>query len=383
MKFAHLGDCHLGGWRQPQLNELNLKAFQQAIDTGIQQKVDFILIAGDLFDSPYPPIDTLKDTFNCFKKIKDAKIPVFLIAGSHDYSISGKTFLDVLEQAGFCQNVARFEQHGDDILLNPTVYQQAAIYGYPGKKSAMEVEDIERIKLQDTPGLFKILMLHTAIKDAVPTLPLKAVDQDKLPEVDYLALSHLHINYQKPGRAYSGPTFPTDLAELEELQGGSFYIIENGIPKRHEIKLNEICSITLEISNALSATDMILEEVKRKNLQNKIVIIKCHGILQQGTTADINFPLIEKECKNLGALVVLKSTAKLHMNEPSLTLNLVNAEDVESQILKQFETANPGPFNAHTPGLLRALEGEKLDDETSAIFQDRLLAECKKVLKIS
>ncbi len=382
MKFAHLGDCHLGGWRQPQLNELNFKAFQQALDTCIKERVDFILIAGDLFDSPYPPIDTLKDTFNCFKKIKDAKIPVFLIAGSHDYSISGKTFLDVLEQAGFCQNVARFEQHGDDILLNPTVYQQAAIYGYPGKKSAMEVDDLERIKLQDTPGLFKILMLHTAIKDAVPTLPIKSVDQDKLPTVDYLALSHLHINYQKPGRAYSGPIFPTDLAELEELQCGSFYIIENGMPKRQEIKLNEICSISLEISNALSATELILEEVRRHNLREKITIIKCHGILQQGTAADINFPLVEKECRKQGALVVLKSTTKLHMHEPTLTLNLANAEDIEVQILRQFETENPGPFNTHAPGLLRALEGEKLDDETSAIFQDRLLAECKKVLNL-
>ena len=40
-----------------------------------------------------------------FKKLYDANIPCFIIAGSHDYSVSGKTFLDVLEHAGFCKNV--------------------------------------------------------------------------------------------------------------------------------------------------------------------------------------------------------------------------------------------------------------------------------------
>ena len=93
MKFAHLGDCHLGGWRQPELKELNFKCFQTAIERCIREKVDFALITGDLFDSAYPPIDTLKEAFQEFRKLAEANIRVFLIAGSHDYSASGKTFL--------------------------------------------------------------------------------------------------------------------------------------------------------------------------------------------------------------------------------------------------------------------------------------------------
>src|SRR3989338_3807011 len=91
MKFAHMGDCHLGGWRQPELKELNFKSFQKAVDICLSEKVDFVLMAGDLFDSAYPPIDTLKDTFREFRKFAEAKIPFFLIAGCHDFSVSGKT----------------------------------------------------------------------------------------------------------------------------------------------------------------------------------------------------------------------------------------------------------------------------------------------------
>src|SRR3989344_684880 len=190
MKFAHLGDAHLGGWRQPELKSLNIQSFQEAVKRCIAEKVDFILIAGDLFDSAYPPIETLKETFEEFKKIKEAKIPVFLIAGSHDYSISGKTFLDVLEKAGFCKNVFKAEEKNGKIILEPTICKNVAIYGFPGKKSGLEVDEIERIKIQDSPGLFKILMLHTTIKDAVGNDLIKSVDEKNLPKVDYIALAH-------------------------------------------------------------------------------------------------------------------------------------------------------------------------------------------------
>jgi exonuclease SbcD len=84
MKFAHIADSHLGGWRQPEMQRLNTESFRKAIDTCILEKVDFILFAGDLFDSAFPPIEILKETFAEFRKLKDAGIKSYIIAGSHD-----------------------------------------------------------------------------------------------------------------------------------------------------------------------------------------------------------------------------------------------------------------------------------------------------------
>src|SRR3989344_4462922 len=274
MKFMHLADCHLGAWRQPELNLLNFQSFQKAVQNAIKEKVEFLLIAGDLFDSAYPSIDTLKETFREFRRLKEADIPVFIIAGSHDYSVSGKTFLDVLEKSGFCKNVACFEEKNGKIILQPTLYKNVAIFGYPGKKSGLEVDEIEKIKLEDCPGFFKILMLHTTIKSAVLNPRIKSVDDSKLPKVDYLALGHLHINYNKNGRVYSGPIFPNNLAELEELQGGSFYIVSNGSIKREIIQLKQVISFPLEITDALTATDKIIRHLEKESLADKIVILK-------------------------------------------------------------------------------------------------------------
>jgi len=123
MKFSHLADCHLGSWRQPELRQLNLESFKKAIDISIREKVDFVLIAGDLFDSAYPPIEILEETFFQLKQLKDAKIECYIIAGSHDYSSSGKTFLSVLEKAGFCINLFKPELKQEKIFLNPVIHK--------------------------------------------------------------------------------------------------------------------------------------------------------------------------------------------------------------------------------------------------------------------
>ena len=50
-RFAHIADCHIGAWRDKTLRELNIQAFEKALDTCIEQKVDFIILPGDLFDT--------------------------------------------------------------------------------------------------------------------------------------------------------------------------------------------------------------------------------------------------------------------------------------------------------------------------------------------
>ena len=44
MKFAHLADCHLGGWREEKLRELGLDTFREAIEICIKENTAFVLI---------------------------------------------------------------------------------------------------------------------------------------------------------------------------------------------------------------------------------------------------------------------------------------------------------------------------------------------------
>src|SRR3989304_178556 len=264
VKFAHMADIHLGGWRHKELQDLNFQSFQKALNMCIDEKIDFLLIAGDLFDTAYPPIEILKETFAEFRRLKDSGIPCFLISGSHDYSVSGKTFLEVLEKSGFCKNVTDFEETENEIIMNPKFHKEVVIYGFPGKKSSLDIKDLKKIKLREAKG-YKILMLHTTIDKAVESLgnlPIEYIETDSLPETDYCALGHIHIRLKHKNFVYPGPVFPNNFAELENLKHGSFVIADtkSNSVKHVEIPIMEIESVVLVVKDG-DLTEKIISEL--------------------------------------------------------------------------------------------------------------------------
>ncbi|MBI2628886.1 exonuclease SbcCD subunit D [Candidatus Pacearchaeota archaeon] len=390
-KFAHMGDCHLGGWRFPELQELNMQSFAYALDFCIKDKVDMVLITGDLFDSAYPSIEILKRTFAEFKKLKESGIPCYLIAGSHDYSVSGKTFLEVLEHAGFCINTFKTEEKNEKIFLQPTIIKNFALYGYPGKKSSLEVQELRKTVLQDAPGFFRIFMLHTALKEAIGNMPIEAISISELPKADYYALGHLHVDFSHPNICYSGPIYPNNFEELEELKHGQFYIVEitgmgnTGNVKQNKIpiKLKEVLSLQITIENSLTATEKILSELNKHNFQEKIILLKLSGKLTEGKMSDIRFNEIEQFAKDHGVLVLVKNTSKLIFEEAEIKIESTDIHIVEENIISNYFEKNPSKFSDKIPSMLNALSIDKQEDEKNQIFQDRLIGELQKILNFN
>src|SRR3989338_6000608 len=318
MRFAHLGDCHLGGWRFQELQELNMQSFSQALDISIKEKLDMVLIAGDLFDSAYPSIEILKQTFAEFKKLKDANIPGFIIAGSHDYSAAGKTFLDVLEHAGFCTNVFKKEEKDDKIILQQTIFKNYAIYGYPGKKTGLEIPELKNVLLQDSPGFFRILMLHTTLKEAIGSLPIESISLSELPELNY----------------------------------GGFYIVEfNQLLKATKIpiRLKEVLSIKLELASSLTSTEKIISELNKHILEDKIVLLKLSGTFPNGKMSDIRFNEVEQFVKNKKAYSFIKNISKLSVEESAIKIEATDMHKVEDDIMETYFASNPTKFSDKVP----------------------------------
>ena len=388
MKFAHLSDCHLGGWRQPELQQLNLESFKVAIKTCIEEQVEFILFSGDLFDTAFPSIEILKETFSEFRKIKDAGIKSYVIAGSHDYSVSGKTFLDVLEKAGFCE-ICEYEEKGEgenkEIILKPIIHKSYHIYGYPGKKSGLEVEDLRKIKInEDYENNFRILMLHTTIDEVKGDLPIDSINLEKLPKADYYALGHIHIDFEKEINSkpviYSGPLFPNNFSELEKLKCGGFYILNDFEIEFVPLQLKEVVSLDVSV-NDLSVEDAfrkIIDEVKSLDVVDKIVTLRVSGSLASGKVSDINFKEILSYLS--GAYSVLKNTNKLSTKEfEDIEVSSGDVSDVEDKIIS--ENVQYGLLDKDkVKALMEVLSLEKVEGETVAKFEDRLLKEVETVL---
>ena len=386
VRFAHISDVHLGGWKQQPMQTLNFNSFKKAIGISIEKRVDFVLIAGDLFDSAYPPIEILKEAFGEFKRLKDSGIPCFIIAGSHDYSVSGKTFLDVLERAGFCKNVFDYEERGEEMWLKPTLFGGVALYGYPGKKSGLEIPELRKVKLHDSPGMFKIFMLHTTLDKAKGTLPIDAIETDLLPRADYYAMGHLHINFKYDKFLYPGPTYPNNFQELEDLHHGSFYIVdtEPGTERaleKIELKIKDVEAIEVSITNAPTATDEILLEIEKRNIADKIVLLRVRGELENGKVSDVKFQKIEEFCEERGAYFILKNTHNLKTKELELEIEIKDPANVEEETIKHYSEENPSDFNSLIPELIEAFSVEKQEGEKTENFNVRLMENAKRILK--
>jgi len=391
VKFAHISDSHLGGWRQPELQELNIQSFRKSIDICIQEQVEFILFTGDLFDSAFPPIEILKETFAEFRRIKDAGIKCYVIAGSHDYSVSGKTFLDVLEKAGFCET-CKYEETDQEIILKPCIFKSTYIYGYPGKKSGLEVQSLKKIQINEPyQDHFRILMLHTTVTEVTENLPVDSIPLDQLPKADYYALGHVHIHFEheingKPA-VYGGPTFPNNFKELEELKFGSFYIINvEGYTKitKKELRLKDIEYINIKVYDALSATKEILTELEKKDLKDKIILLRVYGTITHGKTSDIKFQEIQEYIENAGAFAYLKNTSKLETDKKELKISLKpsDMEKIEETLIKKYEKENPSHLNQLIFPLIENLSLEKQEGEKNTVFETRLLTALSKLLDV-
>ena len=392
MKFAHITDCHLGGWRQQELQELNTECFKTSIDNSIKEKVEFVLFTGDLFDSAFPPIETLKETFGEFKKLKESGIKSYVIAGSHDFSVSGKTFLDVLEKAGLCE-ICKYEENENEVILIPIMHKTFYIYGYPGKKSGLEVSSLKKLKIKEPyEKNFRILMLHTTITEAIKNqnLPIESISLSELPKADYYALGHIHIDFEHEFNGkpviYGGPTFPNNFKELEELRWGCFYIIEvNGFTKvmKKEIKLKEVISFEIEIGDTLIATQKIIKEFEKNDLKDKIVLLRIYGELKMGKPSDINYQEIQDYLNKKQVYSFLKNTSKLETKkteEIQIEFQSREVEKVEEVLIKKYEKENPSEFNHLIFQLIDILNIEKQEAETNITFEKRLIEESGKIL---
>ncbi len=403
MKYAHLADLHLGSWRDQKMRSLSTEVFLKAIDDCFLKNVDFILFAGDLFNTSLPSLDTLKIVTKKLKELKDKGIPLYAIAGSHDFSPSGKTMLDVLENAGLLVNVCKgsVNQETKELHLKFTEDKKtgAKITGILGRRGLLDktyYQNLHRENLEKEEG-YKIFMFHTTLTELKPKHMelIEAQPLSFLPKgFNYYAGGHVHHPTKLEQKdygvlTYTGALFPNNFAELEKYGKGGYYIVEEEeitwIPlevKKH-LKFHLDCkhttpeNITIEILNFFS----------QKDLNDKLITIRLQGVLEKGKVTDINFKEIFSNLYERGAYFVMKNTSKLTSQEFSeIKISTHNPEDVEEEIIKehlqQVKLFDEETELHLTKSLLKSLNTSKKEGETSNDFYERVKQEVNNLLKI-
>lgn len=400
IRFAHLADLHLGGWREKKLTELNFQTFVLAIDRVISENVEFCLFAGDIFNNAMPPIELVEKVVSQLIRLKNVKIPLYIIGGSHDYSNTGKSFLQLLDTAGVFIDVCKFE-YLDKNKINLKFTKDdsgTVISGVLGKKNGLDKNIYNNLNDQTlSKDNFNIFMFHTTLNDMKPDF-MKAVKSEVnssfLPKgFDYYAAGHVHTyiegHYGDGKVCYPGCLFPNNFAELRK-EVCSFNLCSFNFDTRKtkidRVILNtyekEFVRIEIDKLNPIEAKSKIEDEISKIDFAGKILLMEITGVIE-GKVSDININKIVFNCYNSGALVVLKNTYKL--TSSSLQVKSVDVSegvsDIEKEIVEEILSDSENKkMEGDVISNLFSLELGKIDGEKVAQYEERVTTALEKVL---
>jgi len=419
-KFAHITDCHLGSWRNPKLRDLNLQAFERSILISIKEQVDFILITGDFFDVNIPQLAPVKKAVEILKRARDSGIPIYMIYGSHDFNTANISMIDILHSAELFIKPTEFQFNSDSVMLKFFVDKKtgAKITGISGRKVGLDKEIYEKLdkkKLESEDG-FKIFLLHRGIQEI---LPLNMQFRDSIPislvpkGFDYYGGGHIHKRVEKKIDnsviIYPGPLFGSTFQDLEETAKGEkrgFYIISFDTQifecKFIEIKVADILykEIFSQKWSSEKLKDEITKNISELEVKNKIVLIKVKGKLF-GKRSNIDFGKFSLDISKRGAILSFININNLSTDETqSIVVQSSNKFDIEREIfhesIKNFQTESTLSIKVKNqinskligkPGenisisLLDILRNEKLENENTSTYEDRIISCAKSVFE--
>lgn len=333
LKVLHFADLHLGVENYGKLNPktaLNtrvedfLKAFDLLVETGIKEKVDLVIFAGDAFRDRKPDITLQREFAKRLSKFIENKIPVVLLVGNHDLpriknrantleiykvlNIPGVTVIDQTEMIKMKtrKGVVQIAGIPWDYFLNLFLALKADPKNKPEKiKELVE----EQIKAKIThfaeeldPKLPNILTAHLPFGHQFGSEQDLEIELDVFlnkeaiinPKFNYIALGHMH-RFQKlsesPLTIYPGSLERVDFGERAEDKG--FVIIDLPQQKDQEKQTvshfystaqRKFVEIEYDLRN-YQDPDLVLEKITEDKEQFNNAIVK---LILKGTKNDLS-----------------------------------------------------------------------------------------------
>lgn len=268
MKFLHTADLHLGKI----VSGVSMLAEQEYILAQItkiaqEEKVDALILAGDLYDRAVPPADAVRVLNDILVKWNvELGIPIFAISGNHDsaerLSFGSQWYeSSKLYMKGKC--TADFEAIAfmdAEVWLVP-YHEPAIIREVFGDNSIRSFEDAmqavtKQIRYKWDPSKAQILVGHAFVSGGIPSdserqLAIGNVDRVSTNCFDgftYTALGHLHHPHaiRHPKIFYSGSPLKYSFSEVSdkksvrivEIEGNSLVsVTERLLTPKHDMRI--------------------------------------------------------------------------------------------------------------------------------------------------
>lgn len=239
MKFIHAADIHLDsplcglsrydGAPIEQMQAATRRAFVNLIDLACNEAVDFVLLAGDLYDGDWKDYNTGLFFNQQMSRLREANIKVFIVYGNHDAGNS------ITHQLRLPENVKEFSSHHAETVTLPDL--GVALHGQSFAEKVV-TEDLSAHYPAAYADYFNIGLLHTSVngREGHAHYAPCTVTGLLASGYDYWALGHVHTRetlHEKPWIVFPG-----------NLQGR--HVRETGAKGCMLIKVTEEGRVTLQ-----------------------------------------------------------------------------------------------------------------------------------------
>lgn len=243
-KFIHMADCHLG-YRQYNLTERFNdfgRAFHHVINDAIQEKVDFVLLAGDLFHKRAIDAMTLNHAVSALEKLRAAGIPCIAVEGNHEHAYFDETigwleFLNVrqyitLLDAKFTDGKPELKPYkrpyGSYVDPIPGVRVHGLRYNGAGTSKAI-MGYSEALKEMPRDGIeYSIFMTHAGVEGEVDQMGGLSMREWAClrDHADYVALGHIHKPYTRDEWLYNPGSLETCSSTEMAWKERGYFLVE-------------------------------------------------------------------------------------------------------------------------------------------------------------
>jgi len=194
-RFIHAADLHLDspmlrleayeGAPVEELRGATRRAFENLVDLAVSEAVDFVLIAGDLYDGDWKDYNTGLHFVAQAGRLREAGIPVFIVAGNHDAASRITRTLRLPEGV----HLFPTDRPGTMVLKEPAI----AVHGWSFASPAIR-RDLAAGYPDPVPDCFNIGLLHTCATGREGHEPYAPCTIQTLQSkgYDYWALGHVH-----------------------------------------------------------------------------------------------------------------------------------------------------------------------------------------------
>lgn len=276
-RFVHTSDLHLDSplkslaLRDPELKKqvgiATRETFANIVNLCIEEKVDALLIAGDLYDSDQTSMHTARFLANQMQKLHLEGIRVFIIKGNHDagsvitgqlmFPDSVKIFAIKAETVNITKGDLNIAIHGVSFPNRPVPESLLPKYPLPNR------------------GEFNIGILHTSLGGTEGHDTYAPSNLSELQQVgyDYWALGHIHKQSCFRGETtVVMPGIPQgrNIGEDGEKSVVLVSVDESGIKELKHISLSvlQFERVEIDVANTTEWNEVV--EKIRKNIQHAI-----------------------------------------------------------------------------------------------------------------